>query len=161
MTSTLPSPVLPEWATIPASAEMVRNPDWIAAKLRDALKSDHPKALAELVLGDISLWTSAAEELVAAITDRPSLPRVAWHRHYGPVYRLLDHDGLASWTPQLDALISDWQHTDQAAVAQQWATALRLREVADPRSGTRAWDGVHEGWYVRVWIITDRAAFDA
>lgn len=158
------SPALPEWevqAQRSASAETVRDPDWIAAHLREALASDYQKSRIELLLGDVSLWTADADEQCAAITDRPSLPRVAWSRRFGYCTRLPGRNGISQLMPHLSALISDWEHDNITVVAQSWATALRLREDPDPMSGTRSWDGAHEGWYVRVWIITDRAMFDA
>ncbi|WP_330253174.1 hypothetical protein OG874_00715 [Nocardia sp. NBC_00565] len=166
--TTLESPAFPEWEATPsvepdapASAEAVRDPDWIFAHLRDALASEHPKAMAELVLGDVSLYTSEAEQSVTAITERSSLPALRWHRRYGPVSQLRDTNGLARYMREVSALISEWEHNDPVPVAQQWATELRLREAPDPSDGTRAWSGVIDGWHVKVWVITDQAAFDA
>lgn len=155
------APTSPTEHLAPASAKTVRDPDWIYARLRDALASQHPAAFAELVLGDVSLYTSEAENIVADITVRPSLPAVEWHRRYGPVSRLRDTDGFARYMREVGALISDWEHGDAVAVAQQWAIELRLREVPDPSDGTRFWSGVIDGWHVKVWVITDQAAFDA
>lgn len=164
MTTTAPAIRHPDWTARDrrsSSAEAVRDPDWVASKLRAALSREYPAAHAAIILGEIVLWTTGAEEFVAAITDRPSLPPVRWSRYYGHVEPPPNSRGRARLMPSLSTLVSDWETDDRAGVAQQWATALRLREVPDPGPGIRRWDGVHEGWYVEVWIITDRDAFEA
>lgn len=146
---------------LPPSATTVRDPDWVAEKLRHALDSEYPEALARKFLGDLSMWTTDADAVVTALTDRPSLPALDWDRRYSLPRQRTGDALIPPYMPSLSALISDWEHDDHLVVAQQWAAELGLSEIPEPGRGIRAWTGDHDGWYVEVWIISDRAAFDA
>lgn len=138
------------------TADSVIHADWIAAQLRKLLASPDPQHSIKYVLGDVELWTSEANEVVAAITQRQALPELQWTRRFGPVGRLRKGSGLSPWLPTLSAVV-----TEGHELAIRWAIELRLREVDDPVPGTRCWAGVIEGWNVEVLLVTDRQALFA
>lgn len=157
----LPATTTRQAPLLPPSATTVRDPDWVTAKLRWALASDYPEALARQLLGDLSMWTTEADAFVAALTDRPSLPALHWDRRYSLPRQMLDEEVVPPYMPGISALISEWEHEDPLVVAQQWAAELGLSEMPGPGHGTRVWTGFHDGWHVEVWLIADRDAFEA
>jgi hypothetical protein len=138
------------------TAETVRDPDWIAARLRAAAASPHPPTAHRHLLAEIELWTTGADDTVARITNRP-LPTLDWERRATLVWSGSDYHYVST----LLAHVSDMEHEDALATITAWATALGLPEEPEPQDGTRAWRGEVDGWRVELWTIVDRDAFEA
>lgn len=158
MTTTEPIDIL---SLSPASDETIRVLDWVATRLRDAFNDRAPEHDIRRLLTQVSLWTTDANETVAAITQRKPLPPLDWYRQTRSRWNGRRH----YWTRELVGYSGLGYHADPVDVAARWATELRLTELDEldklVSPGTREWAGEIEGWTVSVWAVSDHEAFEA
>lgn len=144
-------------ADLPASADTVRNPDWIAARLSAALDSPDPVFEVEFLRAWVSLYSDSADTATAAITTR-DLPSPIWARSIS-----LRHDEHRRvWVPRLVGQVGS-EYADRGLVGELWAQTLGLTEQHsdDVTAGSREWVGTVDGWAIRIWAVVDMDAFDA